>query len=128
MTLELWSLLYAALLALLLPILQGLGAVRVRSMQDLLGNRENFAELPGWSGRTNRAHRNLLENLLPFAAVILTAHAAGVHTNLTTLGAEIFLAARLIHAAVYIAGLTVVRTLAFYAGTAGTALVAAALF
>jgi uncharacterized MAPEG superfamily protein len=128
MTTELWMLLDASLLALLLPVLQGIGAVRVRTLRELLGNRENFGELQGWSGRASRAHRNLLENLVPFAAIVLAVHAAGVHTQLTVMGAEIFLAARILHAIVYVAGLTVVRTLAFYAGTAGTLLVAAALF
>lgn len=79
----------------------------------------------GWIGRCTRAHRNLIENLLPFAAVVLVADAAGVHNGLTVLGAEIFVVARVAHAALYTAGITALsaRTIAHFAGIAGTLLI-----
>ena len=35
---------------------------------------------PGWYWRCNRAHANALENLLPFAVIVLVGHAVG-HTG-----------------------------------------------
>jgi len=35
---------------------------------------------PSWYWRCNRAHANALENLLPFAVIVLVGHAAG-HTG-----------------------------------------------
>lgn len=75
-----------------------------------------------------RAHLNFLENLLPFAIVVLCARAIGVSNSLTVLGAEIFLIARLVHVASYAAGATIVRTIAHHTGTLGTLLVAFELF
>jgi uncharacterized MAPEG superfamily protein len=79
-------------------------------------------------GRGARAHHNLIENLIPFAGVVVAARLAGRVSPLGTLGAEIFLAARLVHAITYVFGVRVIRTLAYNVGVFGTALVAAQLF
>ena len=39
--------------------------------------------LPAWVNRANRTHTNAVENLVPFATVVLIAHAAGVSTSIT---------------------------------------------
>ena len=53
---------------------------------------------PGWAGRAQRAHRNMLENVVLFAALVLVAVVVG-KTNATTLmGAQIFVWARLVYA------------------------------
>lgn len=120
MTTELTTLLLATLLCLLLPAVYGpLTAAQVGSAA-LIGNREGMAEPSGAAGRGRRAHRNLLENLLPYAVVVLTAHALGVSNGVTVGAAIVFLAARLVHAASYIAGITTIRTLAYAAGLVAT--------
>src|SRR5258705_10918112 len=43
----------------------------------LVGNREGLPELTGWGGRATRAHRNMLENLVLFAALVLVAATVG---------------------------------------------------
>ncbi|HKM61532.1 MAG TPA: MAPEG family protein [Acidisphaera sp.] len=128
MSVELTMLLYSALLTLLLPVVQATGALRVVPFSQLTGNREHFPELPGWVGRANRAHRNMLENLAPFAAIVLVAQFANVHNTITVLGAEIFFIARLVHAVVYLAGIPMIRTFAFLAGWVGTVMIASQLF
>ena len=74
-------------------------------------------------GRAKRAHMNMLENLVPFAALVLAAHGLGKLGALTMLGAQLFFWSRLAHAIVYIAGIAYVRTLAFFVGYIGMALI-----
>jgi len=126
-TAELWLLVAAAALLLVLPIVYGVGMIRQVGRDAMLGNREDFPTVTGWPARGQRAHRNLIENLLPFAIVVLAADAAAVHSAWTVAGCAVFLAARLAHAAAYLAGNGPVRAMAFYAGTLGTLTVAAAL-
>ena len=88
-------------------------------MAVLAGNREKPVECGGWAGRAQRAFRNLLESMLPFAALVLVAHAAGVSNATTVMGAQIFFYARLSYAIVYIAGIPWLRTLVWTAGLVG---------
>ena len=127
MTIECSMLLWAALLTLLLPVIQGAGASRVHPISQLAGNRENFGESPGWVGRCQRAHRNSLENLVPFAIMVLVAHGMGISTPHTVLGAEIFLAARVAYAVLDILGVVWLRTIAYYTATIGTVMIAWAI-
>ena len=51
----------------------------------LIGNRENFPTVEGWIGRAKRAHMNMLENIAPFAALVLIALAGVTLFALTSL-------------------------------------------
>lgn len=128
MTSELWTLLWSAILCLALPVLYGTLYFRQIGQAGVLGNREGVPEPRGAAGRGLRAHRNLLENLLPFAIVVLVARAAGISNSMTVLGAWLFLGARVIHAASYIAGITGIRTLAWLVGAAGIVLIIVQIF
>ena len=55
--------------------------------------------------RADRAHKNAVENLSAFAAVVLIAHAVGYSTALTATCAIIYFWARVAHAVVFIAGI-----------------------
>ena len=74
--------------------------------------------LPDWVNRANRAHLNAVENLAPFAVVVLVALAIGFSTALTAICAAVYFYARLVHALVHLAGIgfLMVRTLAFTVG------------
>lgn len=74
--------------------------------------------LPDWVNRANRAHLNAVENIAPFAAVVLIANAVGVSTPLTVNCAMIYFYARLAHALIQISGfgLFMARTVAFTVG------------
>jgi uncharacterized MAPEG superfamily protein len=71
--------------------------------------------LPDWVNRANRAHLNAVENIAPFAAVVLIANAVGVSTAVTVNCAMIYFYARVAHAVIQISGfgLFMARTLAF---------------
>jgi uncharacterized MAPEG superfamily protein len=120
MTTELLTLLLATLLCLLLPAVYGTMLGSQIGLGGLMGNREGLGEPSGAAGRGYRAHRNLLENLAPYAVVVLTAHVLGVSNGVTVTASVVFLIARLVHAASYLAGIPVVRTLSYAAGLVAT--------
>jgi uncharacterized MAPEG superfamily protein len=70
----------------------------------LAQNRDNLPLITGWAGRARRAHRNMLENLVLFAALVLIAAVAGKTNATTLLGAQLFFWARLAYAVIYVAG------------------------
>lgn len=72
--------------------------------------------LPDWAQRAKKAHYNAVENLAPFGAVVLVAHAAGAANATTALWAVIYFWARVVHFAGYTAGIPFVRTLSFAVG------------
>jgi uncharacterized MAPEG superfamily protein len=124
MTIDLQMLVWSALLCLGLPLTYL--TARVMTPGGLswgLGNRDAPFEFPAWAGRAERAHLNLIENLAPFAILVLVAHAAGRANATTALGATIFFWGRVLHAGVYIAGIPGLRTLVFGVATAGELLI-----
>ena len=82
-----------------------------------------------WVHRAFRAHQNLLETIIPFAAVVLVAHVAGVSTQVTIWATVAFFWIRLAHAIGMITGLAVfpVRPIIFTASWACTLAVAGAV-
>jgi uncharacterized MAPEG superfamily protein len=123
MNIELKCLASSGVLCLALPLVYVALYQQQVGFPGVSGNREDVLEPTGAAGRGLRAHRNLVENLLPFAIAVMLAHAAGVSNTMTVAGAEIFLGARLVHAVTYFLGVTGVRTLAYIAGVFGTALI-----
>jgi uncharacterized MAPEG superfamily protein len=61
--------------------------------------------LPDWVQRADRAHLNLLEQAMPFAAIVLLAHLVGANSATTAWLAVAFLCLRLAHAVGMITGL-----------------------
>jgi len=124
---ELRMLAGAALLALVLPLVQIVLEIRAVGGPAIRGNRVGFPADTGAGGRVGRAHRNLIESLAPFAAAVLAAHALGVSTATTVAASVLYLVARLVHAASYAFGVTVLRSAAFYAGVVATFVILAQL-
>jgi uncharacterized MAPEG superfamily protein len=127
MTTELDYLVASAALTFVLVLIAVLGAMFEVGLPELAGNRETEPKVGGWAGRAQRAHRNMLENLVLFAILVLVAHAAGVSDGTTRLGAALYFWGRFAHAAVYIAGIPWVRTAAFGVSVVGLVLLFAAL-
>ena len=100
----------AVVLALVQAIVAVHGAMMQVGLATLAGNREGMPEIKGWGGRAARAHHNMVENLVLFAALVLAAVAAGRTNNMTLLGAQIFVWARLAYAVVYVIGVPWLRT------------------
>jgi uncharacterized MAPEG superfamily protein len=117
--------------AVLLAFVQMLVAVSGHTLQvglpALAGNREGVPPATGWAGRAARAHRNMIENLVLFAALILIATLSNRTDSMTLLGAQIFFWARLVYAFVYLAGIPWLRTGVWFVSVIGLALVFFAL-
>lgn len=75
--------------------------------------RADTTDLPAWAARAKKAHYNAIENLAPFAALVVVAHIAGVESNATATAAVVYFWARVAHYLLYIAGVPLGRTLAF---------------
>ena len=113
---ELLYLLLTAILTGLLWIPVVIGYVRARGTLK----PENYrvaptSALPAWVNRANRAHLNAVENIAPFAVVVLMAQILGVHSGLTEVCAAVYFFARLVHAVVHISGFSqfMERTVSF---------------
>lgn len=110
MSIELKLLVWSAALALVQCLVAVTGAYLQVGLPTLAGNREKMPAIIGWAGRAERAHRNMLQSLVLFTALVLVAQAAGRLNGTTALGAQLFFWARLVYAGVYVAGLPWVRT------------------
>ena len=70
-------------------------------MKDAMGNREEAADCHGFPARTDRAAKNMLENMVLFTALVLVATVGGVADPHVELGARVFYWARIVYIAVY---------------------------
>ena len=120
---ELMWLLWAVALTVVQMLVAVTGATLQVGLPKLAGNREGMPEIKGWGGRAARAHRNMLENLVLFAALVLAAAIAGKTNNMTLLGAQIFLYARIAYALVYVAGIPWLRTGVWGVSVVGLAMI-----
>jgi uncharacterized MAPEG superfamily protein len=119
------TLTHLVLAAVVLTWLMIMAASGLRSGFDLklgLGNRDNLPEASPLAGRADRAAKNMLENLILFVALAL---AAGPSPR-ATLGAEIFVLARLAYWPIYLAGIHGVRTAVWAVSVVGLGLLASA--
>ncbi|MEZ5831183.1 MAG: MAPEG family protein [Dongiaceae bacterium] len=107
---DLQLLVWAAALCVVQMLVAVAGATLQVGLPRLAGNRDPLPELTGWVGRATRAHRNMLENLVLFATLVIVAHIAGAANETTVLGAQLFFWARLVYAIIYLAGIPWVRT------------------
>jgi len=124
MTPELIYLVWSAVLTFVLMLIAVSGATLQVGLPTLAGNREGMPEMINWAGRAERAHSNMLENLVLFAILVLVAQAAGVRNAMTLLGAQLFFWGRVGHAVLYIAGIPWARTAAWVVSVVGLILIA----
>jgi uncharacterized MAPEG superfamily protein len=124
---ELMLLAWSVLLAFAQMLVAVSGATLQVGLPALAGNREGLPPITGWAGRAARAHRNMIENLVLFAALVLIVVAAGKSSDTTVLGAQIFFWARLVYALVYLAGIPWLRTAVWSVSVIGMALLFLAL-
>lgn len=105
MSTELTYLLYVTLLTGILWIPVVIGYVSTRGpLQPSDYVVAPSSPLPSWVNRANRAHVNAVENLVPFAIVVLIANAAGISTLITAISALVYFYARTAHAVVHVTG------------------------
>src|SRR6266508_1671041 len=96
---DLKYLLFSTILCFVQVLIAAAGANQQVGLPTLAGNREGLPEMAGWAGRARRAHLNMIENLVMFAALVLIAAASG-KANATAMGAMIFFWARLAYAVI----------------------------
>ena len=121
---DLKYLLFSSILCFVQVVIAAIGANQAVGLPTLAGNREGLPELTGWAGRAKRAHLNMIENLVLFAALVLIAAVAGKANAMTAMGALIFFWGRLAYAVIYLAGIAWLRTVAWFASVIGMAIIA----
>ncbi len=110
---EFICLLQLAVLAIVMAMIPVVGKIQTWGIRRVAGHpTADDAPLPAWVGRAERAHLNLMENLVPFA-IIVAGTMFGVSSETTQMGAMIFVVARLVQAIVHIFGIPWIRTAAF---------------
>ena len=107
---ELTLLVWAVVLTFVQMLVAVSGATLQLGLPKLAGNREGLAPCSGWAGRAQRAHHNMLENLVLFAALVLVAVVAQKTNPTTATGAQIFFWARVAYAVIYVIGIPWLRT------------------
>ena len=120
---ELMLLVWAVLLTFVQMLIAVSGATLQVGLPTLAGNREGLAPCTGWGGRAARAHHNMLESLVLFAALVLVAVLAGKTNATTLLGAQIFFWARVAYAVIYLIGIPWLRTAVWLVSVIGLALI-----
>ncbi|MCA0247216.1 MAG: MAPEG family protein [Proteobacteria bacterium] len=121
---DLKYLLFSTILTFVQVLVAAIGANQAVGLNTLAGNREGLGEIPGWAGRAKRAHLNMIENMVLFAALVLIATAAGKANAMTAMGAMIFFWARVAYAVIYLAGIAWLRTLVWFVSVIGMAMIA----
>jgi uncharacterized MAPEG superfamily protein len=110
MSLELTLLIWSVALTFVQMLVAACGATLQFGLPDLADNRERLPAASGWAGRAQRAHRNMLENLVLFAVLVLAAEVTNKNSAMTGLGALLFFWARLSYAIIYVIGVPWLRT------------------
>lgn len=106
MTTELFYLVLTAILAasLWIPFIVGVTNQTAVPANDFT-RPPDLTQMPAWVHRAHRAHLNMIEQMLPFAVLVLLAHALGVSTTWTAAAAAVFFWSRVAHAVGMITGL-----------------------
>ncbi|MBN8888887.1 MAG: hypothetical protein ABS99_09515 [Acetobacteraceae bacterium SCN 69-10] len=123
MTADLVWLVWSVALAFVLVVVAVFGAMLQVGLPALAGNRENLPATTGWAGRAYRAHRNMMENLPLFIALVVAAHLAGRADGAALTGCALFVWARAAHPVVYIVGIPWLRTLCWAVSVVGMGMI-----
>ncbi len=124
MKIEIQYLAYATVLTGLMWVPYVLDRFVKRGIADTVGYPAQPKPQSPWAERLMKAHRNAVENLVVFAALVLAAQAAGVGNSATEGAAILYLWARLVHALAYTFAVPWLRTLGFLGGFAAQAILA----
>lgn len=116
MTPELSYLTWITALTALMWIPYILNKIMVRGLIDTVGYPENPKPIAPWATRMQAAHANAVENLVVFAALVLIAHAAGIHNAITAGACAVYFWTRVVHFVIYTFKIPWVRTLTFVIG------------
>src|SRR5258706_13834107 len=116
---EIVLLLWAVALTVVQMLIAVSGATLEVGLPVRASNLDTMPPLTGWVCPAQRAHFNMLESLVLFAALVLVAVVSS-KTNQTTLpGAQFFFWGGVAYAAIYLAGIPWLRTGAWFVSLIG---------
>jgi uncharacterized MAPEG superfamily protein len=118
MTTDLTMLAWAAAITILMWLPYIHAHIKNVGLMPALTYQADDTPLPGWAARSKRAHYNAIENLAPFAALVIVAHLAGAANAATAAAAIAYFWARVAHSVLFTAGVPFGRTLSFAVGWA----------
>jgi uncharacterized MAPEG superfamily protein len=119
-TTDLWMLVATGLLSLAIPFVYAIGRFQAPGgVQWSFLNRDDSLDTAPWVSRAYRAHLNLIENIGPFAILVIAAHLSGQHNEITARGSAIFFVSRVAHVLFYTAGIPYLRTVSWFSGWVG---------
>jgi uncharacterized MAPEG superfamily protein len=127
MTIELKILAWSVVLGLVQILLSAHSASLQVGYRYTAFAREAHTPLTGVAGRLERALRNFMETFPLFVAAILVVHVTGRRSSLSEIGAEMYLAGRVVYLPLYAAAVPLVRSLVWNVATIGIVLVLLAL-
>ncbi len=116
MTTDLYMLALAAGITIVMWLPYILAHIVNVGMAAALTYRADDEPLPAWAARAKKAHYNAIENLVPFAALVVVAHLTGAANEATAAAAVTYFWARLAHYGLYVAGIPFGRTITFAVG------------
>ena len=90
-----------------------LAHIRNAGIMPALTYRADSEPLPDWAARAKRAHYNAIENLVPFAALVMVAQLTNTNNEITGSAALAYFWFRVAHYIVFTVGIPFGRTLTF---------------
>jgi uncharacterized MAPEG superfamily protein len=116
MTTDLEMLVWIAGLTALMWIPYILVHVLNNGMMEALTYKADGVPLPDWAARAKKAHYNAIENLAPFAVLVIVAHLTTATNDATAVASITYFWARAAHYVFYISGIPFTRTITFTIG------------
>ncbi len=124
MTIELQMLAFSIALGFVQLLLHSHSASLQRGYRYALSPRdEPKPPLVGIAGRLERAFRNFLETFPMFAAAVLAAHAAAIHSARSAIGAQLYFWGRVAYVPLLVFGVPWLRSLVWSVASIGMLLV-----
>jgi uncharacterized MAPEG superfamily protein len=123
MKIELLMLAYSVGLLFVLILIQATAGTLTQGLMNLANSRDNLPPKGVFQARAGRTVDNHREGLTLFAPLVLIAAVSGISTELTVLGAQLFFYSRVVHAAVYLAGVPYVRPAVWTVGIVGIGMI-----
>ncbi len=129
MTTELWMLAATGVLHFMLAMVAALPRLTLNGIPWGLGNRQQESgKVSEWARRAQATSDNMLENIPLIVIAVVVVHLSGSANATSALGAQIFVGARVAHAAIYIGGVPYIRTASWMVSIAGVVMMASVLF
>lgn len=124
LSMELSILVWSVILTFVLILTPAQMSVMANGLKVMTGPRDQIPEPSVLNKRLRRLAANMVENMVLFIPLVLTAAVAGVSNQWTVLGCELFLGGRIIHAIVYMLGIPWIRPVFWAVAVAGMGMIA----